>query len=158
LTAKGISSDSILVSWHMPVRDKLNGYMQGYNVCILRAPTGSADKDSYPTAPAEWSETRARCVKVIPDILNGEKGSRLFNNLPKFTKYYIRVLAYNQVGNGPPAFTFARTLEDVPWRPPSEGHSPKEGEEYSRNDRTIALYTRIRLSVDKFIFFSTLSP
>jgi hypothetical protein len=117
LTAKGISSDSILVSWHMPVRDKLNGLMLGYKICILRASTDSAGKACYPTSPADWSETRTRCEKVIPETACGVKESRVLSNLTEFTKYYIRVLAYNQVGDGPPAYTFARTLEDVPWRP-----------------------------------------
>lgn len=48
--------------------------------------------------------------------MNG--GIKILSGLPKFTKYYIRVVAVNKVGSSPPAFTFARTLEDVPRRPP----------------------------------------
>lgn len=45
-------------------------------------------------------------------------GVKVFSGLPKFTKYYIRVVAENKQGESPPAYSFARTLEDVPQRPP----------------------------------------
>nr|XP_049692182.1 Down syndrome cell adhesion molecule-like protein Dscam2 [Helicoverpa armigera] len=93
------------VSWRPPPRDAWHGELLGYSVTC---------SEISPAAPAMRNSTRTLTV-------NGWSATELsLSALRKFTRYEVRVRAFNGVAAGPAsAPVSATTLEGVPESPPT---------------------------------------
>ncbi|XP_017262335.1 protein sidekick-1 isoform X1 [Kryptolebias marmoratus] len=98
VTAEAVSSSRIMLTWSTLPRAQRNGVILGYKVLYSQK-----DSESPPK------------VKVA----EGEGNlSLLLNGLQKYTMYVLQVLAYTQLGDGPPSNPILlRTKEDVPGPP-----------------------------------------
>ncbi|KAG5440946.1 Down syndrome cell adhesion molecule, partial [Clonorchis sinensis] len=126
LVANGTASDTIVVSWDNPAPEHLNGNVDRYWVCRQRVnATFSTSELARLTWPADSPDhmsgqpVRGRfghvhCAKIL------RQKDYEVTGLPKFTAYAFRVIALNSKGSSPPAFTQARTLEDLPQAPPTD--------------------------------------
>ncbi|KAF8567961.1 hypothetical protein P879_03070 [Paragonimus westermani] len=129
LSANGTASDTIVVNWENPAPEHMNGNIDRYWVCRQRVndtfsttelaqltwPDESADHMSGSTdSTMQGRYGHIQCAKVL------RQRDYEITGLPKFTAYAFRVIAMNSKGSSPPAFTQARTLEDLPQAPPAD--------------------------------------
>ncbi|CAL8072292.1 unnamed protein product [Calicophoron daubneyi] len=129
LIANGTASDTIVVSWDNPAPEHLNGNVDRYWVCrqrvnasmtlaeLARLPWPEESSDGHLSTSV--SSVRGRygqiwCAKIV------RQKDYEITGLPKFTAYAFRVIALNSKGASPPAYTQARTLEDLPQAPPAD--------------------------------------
>ncbi|KAM9314722.1 protein sidekick-1 [Pholidichthys leucotaenia] len=98
VTGEAVSSSKILLTWSAPPQAQRNGLILGYKV--LYTEKDSEDPPSVQVAEGEGS------------------ASLLLGDLQKYTAYVLQVLAYTQMGDGPPSTPIMlRTKEDVPGPP-----------------------------------------
>ncbi|XP_013133341.1 PREDICTED: Down syndrome cell adhesion molecule-like protein Dscam2 [Papilio polytes] len=107
------------VAWRAPARDAWHGDLLGYSVtCTELGPAGSPDLPALPALPASpaLAGNASRTLTV-----NGWSATELsLSALKKFTRYEVRVRAFNGVAAGPAsAPVTATTLEGVPESPPT---------------------------------------
>ncbi|KAG7483685.1 hypothetical protein MATL_G00041000 [Megalops atlanticus] len=99
---EAISSQSIKVSWKAPKKHLQNGMIRSYQIGYREYSTGG----SYQ-------------FNVITMETTGDSETMTLDNLKKFTEYGVVVQAGNSAGIGPSSQeVIAKTLEDVPSRPP----------------------------------------
>uniref|UniRef100_A0AAZ3SLC9 Fibronectin type-III domain-containing protein n=1 Tax=Oncorhynchus tshawytscha TaxID=74940 RepID=A0AAZ3SLC9_ONCTS len=98
VSVEAVSSTRILVTWSPVPEMQRNGPILGYKVLY-------AVKDCV-DAPSVWSVPGERSVSV------------LLGELLKYTVYQIQLVAFTQLGDGPPSpRTLHRTKDDVPGPP-----------------------------------------
>uniref|UniRef100_A0A8K9UCA2 Sidekick cell adhesion molecule 1a n=1 Tax=Oncorhynchus mykiss TaxID=8022 RepID=A0A8K9UCA2_ONCMY len=98
VSVEAVSSTRILVTWSPVPEMQRNGPILGYKVLY-------AVKDCV-GAPSVWSVPGERSVSV------------LLGELLKYTVYQIQLVAFTQLGDGPPSpRTLHRTKDDVPGPP-----------------------------------------
>uniref|UniRef100_A0A3B3VF56 Protein sidekick-1-like n=1 Tax=Poecilia latipinna TaxID=48699 RepID=A0A3B3VF56_9TELE len=98
VTAEAVSSSRIMLTWSALPEAQRNGVIIGYKVLYHEK-----DSDTPP------------CVQVV----QGDRNlTLLLGSLQKYKMYALQVLAFTQVGDGPPSSpVLLRTKEDVPGPP-----------------------------------------
>jgi Down syndrome cell adhesion molecule len=105
-----VNPGELIVTWQIPPRNSWNGELLGYNVSYAEDKQGMNNINSNRTA-----------VSNVITVHGWATSKSIITSLRKFTKYIIRVRAFNTIAEGPWSSTFtATTLEGVPEAPPND--------------------------------------
>ncbi|KAE8748711.1 hypothetical protein FOCC_FOCC004514 [Frankliniella occidentalis] len=106
VTARAVSSTTVLLTWSAPAPELRHGDVTSYNVGFKEE--GGQTSYNMTSVPAMSGDT-------------DDDGELTLTGLLKFTRYSIVVQAVNVVGAGPMSDSISvSTLEDVPSSPPEE--------------------------------------